>query len=184
VFECETFSQMGHSARNETQCLSNALPFWELHSCKSFECLEPWLKRQTNTKLGPQNTIGKFLKFRCLKFPLIVHLDMKCMSYDQNKGRESNWKFDFRPQIPLEQGSKDCRLEHVIHHWKDILRAIIFYCCMFQTCLIWKKYSHPKFWNNKSPKKKCHLDVALVKSHRRNPKTRGKWGQPHHILTL
>ncbi len=30
-------------------------------NCMSYECLKPWLKRQTNTKLGPQYTIIKVL---------------------------------------------------------------------------------------------------------------------------
>jgi hypothetical protein len=73
----------------------------------SLECLEPWLKRQTCVKLGPQDTIGKVFKFRCLKCSRIAHLDLICMSYDQKKGWKSNWEFDSRPQIPLEQGSND-----------------------------------------------------------------------------
>jgi hypothetical protein len=56
----------------------------------SCECSEPWLERQANTKLGPQDTIKKVLKFKCLKCPHIVHLDLICISYDQKKGQESN----------------------------------------------------------------------------------------------
>ncbi len=51
-------------------------------------------------KLGPQDTIKKVLKHKCLKCPRVVHLDMICMRYDQKKGRESNWEFDLRPQTP------------------------------------------------------------------------------------
>jgi len=94
VWVWNTHSQMGECARNGAQWFLNALLFWELHSCKSSKCLEPWLKRQTNTKLSPQNTIGKVLKCRCLKFPLIVYLDLK-----------------------------DLQLEHVIHYWKDIFEG-------------------------------------------------------------
>jgi hypothetical protein len=52
----------------------------------------------------PQDTIKKVLKHRCLKCPLIVHLDLICMSYDQKKGWESNWEFDYQPQIHGKQG--------------------------------------------------------------------------------
>jgi hypothetical protein len=45
------------------------------------------------------------------------------MSYDQKKGRESNWEFDSQPQIPLKQGSNDLLFELVIHHWKDIFEG-------------------------------------------------------------
>ncbi len=66
--------------------MPNSFPFWELHLCKSCECLEPWLERKKNTKLGPQNTIKMVLKCKCLKCPCIVHLNLICMSYD-NKER-------------------------------------------------------------------------------------------------
>jgi hypothetical protein len=87
VWVWKKHSQMGENARDGAQWLLNALPLWELHLCGSLKCLEPWLKRQTSTKLGPQNTIKKFLECGCLKCPLIVHLDMICMSYDQKKGQ-------------------------------------------------------------------------------------------------
>jgi hypothetical protein len=66
-----------------------------MHLCESCECLKPWLKRQKNTKLPPQDTIGKVLKRRCLKCYRIIHLVLICMSYDQKKGRGSNWEFDY-----------------------------------------------------------------------------------------
>jgi hypothetical protein len=45
------------------------------------------------------------------------------MSYDQKKGWESNWEFDFQPQAPWKQGSNEVRLERAIHHWKDISKG-------------------------------------------------------------
>jgi hypothetical protein len=63
VFRCETyFSQMGESARDEAQWLPNALPLWELHLCRNYKCLEPWLERQTSTKLSPHEAIRNVLK--------------------------------------------------------------------------------------------------------------------------
>jgi hypothetical protein len=53
-------------------------------------------------QLGPHDNIGKVLKFKGLKCPHIVHLNLKCMNYDSNKGWESNWEFDYWPQILLE----------------------------------------------------------------------------------
>jgi hypothetical protein len=41
--------------------------------------------------------IGKLLKLRWLKWACIAHLDIWNTSYDQKKGRESNWQFDSRP---------------------------------------------------------------------------------------
>ncbi len=65
------------------------------------------------------------LKCRCLKCFCIAHLDLICVNYDQKKGREPNRNFDFWPQIPLKQGLNEFWLGRVIHHWKDILRAIL-----------------------------------------------------------
>jgi len=42
-------------------------------------------------------TVGKVLKCRCPKWPLMSHLDIWSPSYGQKKGRESNWQFDSRP---------------------------------------------------------------------------------------
>jgi hypothetical protein len=82
-------SGVKHIFTNEGGCkygaqwFLNALPLWELHLCRSFKCSKPWLKRKKNTQLGPHDTIENFLKCRSLKFPCIVHLDQKCMSYDE-----------------------------------------------------------------------------------------------------
>jgi hypothetical protein len=104
VWVWNTLSQMGENARDGSQCLANALPLWELHLCRSPKCLEPWLEKQTNTILGPYNTMGKVLRCRCLKCPLIVHLDLIYMNYDQKKGQESNWEFDSQSRILWSRG--------------------------------------------------------------------------------
>jgi len=59
-------------------------------------------REQKNTNLGPQSTIGNDLNYKYLKCPHIVHLNLKCMSYDQKKNRKSNWEFDSWPQILLK----------------------------------------------------------------------------------
>jgi hypothetical protein len=161
----------GESAKDGAQWLPSALPFWELHLCKSPEYLKSWLKRKKNTKLGVQDIVGKVLKFRCLKCPHIVHLNLKCMSYDPKKSRDSNWKFDFRPQIPLKQGSNDFRLGHAIHSSKDLFKGYKIFALYVSKNLIWWRYEHPKFQDSKNPnfgifEKKCHLDVTLVESQR------------------
>jgi hypothetical protein len=40
--------------------------------------------KEKNMKLVPYDTIGKALMYRCLKCFRIIHLDLICMSYDQN----------------------------------------------------------------------------------------------------
>jgi hypothetical protein len=145
---------MGENVKDEAQWFPSPFPLWELHLCGSCKCSEPWLKSKKNTKLGPQDIITKVLKFRCSKCPHIVHLDLICMSCDQKKGRESNWEFDYRPQIPRKQGSNEVQLRHVIHHWKDLFEGYKVLPSYFQKKdLIWKKYERPKFcyWDNKSP---------------------------------
>jgi hypothetical protein len=51
--------------------------------------------KEKKIKLGPHDTIKKVLKHRCLRCLCIIHLNLICMSYDQKKGWESNWEFDF-----------------------------------------------------------------------------------------
>jgi hypothetical protein len=41
--------------------------------------------------------VGKVLKCRCPKWPLMSHLNIYSTSYGSKKGRESNWQFDSRP---------------------------------------------------------------------------------------
>jgi hypothetical protein len=56
------------------------------------------LKGQNTSHWGVFVVIGKVLKFTCVNWPRIGHLDICSQSYGQKKGRESNWQFDFRPQ--------------------------------------------------------------------------------------
>ncbi len=86
VFVCETnFHKWGKVQEMEPND-------FQVHShFGSPKCLEPWFKKKKNTKLDLQDTLGKVLKCECLH---IVHLNLICMSYDQKKGRESNWEFD------------------------------------------------------------------------------------------
>jgi hypothetical protein len=99
---------------------------WELQMFKAL------VEKEKNTKLGPPDTIRKFLKRKCLKCPRIVHLDLICMSYGQKKGRELNWEFDSRLQIPWKHGLNEVWLKCVIHHWKDIFKGYKIFSSHFQ----------------------------------------------------
>jgi len=57
---------------------------------------------QNTLPWGVFYTIGKALKFRCLKWPLMSHLDICSTSYGKKKGWESNCQFDSRPQKSWE----------------------------------------------------------------------------------
>jgi hypothetical protein len=87
----------------------------------------------------------KVLKCKCLKCLCIIHLDLICMSYDQKKGQEPNWEFDFQPQIPLKQGLNDFWLGRVIHHWKYLFGYNIVPLHDPKKNLIWERYKRPKF---------------------------------------
>ncbi len=116
--------------------------------------------------------IGKLLKFRCLKWACIAHLDIWNRSYDPQKGRESNWQFDSQP---LKVGNQPdflvCR-QCVTYHWKSLDEGY-----NFASNLIVIERLHTKLWAPKvarvptkgistlplgSPGTKSHLDVALV----------------------
>jgi hypothetical protein len=60
------------------------------------------------------------LKFTCLKWAPIAHLDIWNTSYGQKKGRESNWQFD---SWPLKVGKRPDSLafrQHVTYRWKAL----------------------------------------------------------------
>jgi hypothetical protein len=74
--------------------LPSELPFWELES--------RWTSEPSKSNCRGQNTshwrvlyiIEKLLKWKCLKWARITHLDICNTSYGKKKGRESNWQFD------------------------------------------------------------------------------------------
>jgi len=69
----------------------------DLGSSKTPECLEFDSRGQNTLHWGVLGVIGKVLKFRCPKWPLIGHLDIYSPSFGQKKGRESKCQFDSRP---------------------------------------------------------------------------------------
>jgi hypothetical protein len=106
----------------------------------------------------------------------MTHLNIWNTSYDQKKGQESNWQFDFwplkvrnRPNFPM------CRW-HATYHWKDLDEGY-----NYSLDLILIRGLHTKLCNPKvvevlilaisglpfeSPRKKCHLDVGLMERNR------------------
>jgi hypothetical protein len=65
-------------------------------------------------------SLEKVLKRRYAKWPRIGHLDICSPSYEQKKGRESNWQFDSRPLKVRNRPLPDLRIESVIRCCKDI----------------------------------------------------------------
>jgi hypothetical protein len=69
----------------------------DLESSGTPECSELDSKGQNTSHWGVLGVVGKFLKRRYRKCPRIGNSDICSSSYEQKKGRESNWQFDSRP---------------------------------------------------------------------------------------
>jgi hypothetical protein len=63
----------------------------DLESSGTPECSELNSKAQNTSHWGVLGVIGKVLKRRYRKWPRIGHLNISSPSYEQKKGRESNW---------------------------------------------------------------------------------------------
>jgi hypothetical protein len=97
----------------------------DLESSETPECLEFDRKAQNTSHWGVLGVIGKVLKRRYRKWPRIGHLDICSPSYEQKKGRESNWQFDSRPldSRPLKVGNRplpNIRFESATRRWKEL----------------------------------------------------------------
>ncbi len=119
-------------------------------------------------------TIGKVLKFRCPKWPHMSHLDICSASYEQKKGRESNWQFDSRPLKVRNRLESDVCRRSATWRWKALKKSY-----MIASDLIPIRGRSKKLWMPKipgvqtgtvsglllgSPRKKCHSDVASMES--------------------
>jgi hypothetical protein len=83
-------------------------------------------KGQTSSPQRVLYIIGNLLKLRCLKWSRISHLDIWNISYDQKKGRESNWQFDSRPlKVENWPNFLACR-QHVTYRWKALDKGYTF----------------------------------------------------------
>jgi hypothetical protein len=114
----------------------------------------------------------KLLKCRYLKWARIAHLDIWNTSYDQKKGRESNWQFDSRPlKVGNRPDFRACR-QSATYHWKALDKGY-----NFALDLILIRGLHAKLWRPKvirvptlaisglpfgSPGTKSYLDVGPV----------------------
>jgi hypothetical protein len=117
--------------------------------------------------------IGKILKWRCLKWACITHLDIWNTSYGQKKGQESNWQFD---SWPLKVGNRPdflvCR-QRATYRWKDFDEGYNFALDLILVRGLHRKLCAPKVVGVLvvgisglpfgSPGTKNHLDVAPVK---------------------
>jgi hypothetical protein len=64
--------------------------------------------------------IGKLSKCRCQKWARISHLNISNTSYDEKKGRKSNWQFDSQPLKVKNQPNPDACKWSATHRWKAL----------------------------------------------------------------
>jgi len=112
--------------------------------------------------------IGKLLELRFLKWSRIAHLDIWNTSYDQKKGRESNWQFDSRPEKVKNQPDLLGCKQPTTYRWKELqlcFRSHLnprFACKVMglQSCESpsWHDFGTP----TRESQEKTHLDVGPV----------------------
>ncbi len=117
-------------------------------------------------------TVGKVLKCRCWKWPLMSHLDICSTSYGQKKGRESNWQFNSWPlEVKNRPDPGVCRW-NMTHHWKALEKSYKFALDIISIEGLSRKLWIPKVSGVQteivsrlllgSPEKKSHLDVGAA----------------------
>jgi len=110
---------------------SVATPLWakhedETHTLESGDLESFGTPENSELDCKGQNTLhqgvlyinGKVLKFRCQKWPRMIHLDICSPSYGQKKGRESNWQFDSRPLKVGNRPLPDVCRTNATKQWK------------------------------------------------------------------
>jgi len=119
-------------ARSMDKCIV-ATPLWvkcedETHTPKSgnlesfgtFENSELDCRGQNTLHWGVLYIVGKVLKSRCPKWSHMSHLDICSLSYEQKKGRESNWQFDSRPLKVGNWPDRDVCRRSATWRWKAL----------------------------------------------------------------
>jgi hypothetical protein len=154
-----------------------------LESARTPECSELDSKAQNTSHWGVIGVIGKFLKRKYRKWPRIGHLDICSSSYEQKKGRESNWQFDSRPLKVGNRPLLDVALGRATRHWKVFDESY-----NFGSRLVPIRVWGEELWPSKvpglqlgtvsglyfeSPNKMCHSDVASATSRREYYKGEG-----------
>jgi hypothetical protein len=169
--ECE---KVWGSVREWTLTLPRQLPLWEMESRWTPKISKSDFRGLNSMDCAVIYIIGKLLKHRRLKWARIAHLDIWNTSYDQKKGRESNWQFDSRSQKVGKQPLPDIRFESTTRRWKALDESY-----NFASDLVLIGLCSREIWASKvpglqpgtvsglqlgSPGKNSHLDVTSVTS--------------------
>ncbi len=172
------------SVREWTLTLPSELPLWELE----FE-IDFWIfkaRLQGSKPIGLKiffYIIENILKFKCIKWAPMTHMDIWSTSYDQKKGWESNWQFDSWALKVKDWHDFLASRWCVTYHWKALDEG-----CKFSWSFIAIRGVNTKLWAPKvtrvpivriprlslrSPKTKCCLDVTPVEKCREYYKGEG-----------
>jgi hypothetical protein len=127
-----------------TLTLSSELPCWKLESRWTPKFSESNCKGQNPLPWKVLYITGKLLKPRCPKWACMTHLDICNTSYDQKKGRESNWQFDSRPRKVKNRPDSLACMWCATHRWKDLDKGY-----NFGLGLIPIRGLHKKLWTRK-----------------------------------
>jgi hypothetical protein len=98
----------------------------DLESSGTPECSELNSKAQNTSHWSVLGVIEKVLKRRYRKWPRIGHSDICSPSYEQKKGRESNWQFDSRPLKVGNRPVADVRSGSATWRWKALFEGYNF----------------------------------------------------------
>jgi hypothetical protein len=119
-------------------------------------------------------TVEKVLKCRCPKWPCMSHLDIYSLSYAQKKGQESNWQFDSRPLKVGNRPDPNVCKRSTTWRWKALEESYKSDLNLIPIRGLSKKLWMPKVPGVqprivsglllRSPRKKCHSDVAPMGS--------------------
>jgi hypothetical protein len=169
--------------REWTLTLPSELPLRELESQ-----MDSWLFRERSQGSKPIGLIilyiiGMILKFKCIKWVRMTHLDIWNTSYGQKKGQESNWQFDSQPIKVKNQPDFLTYRWRTTYHWKDLKEGYNFASNLITVGGIHAKLCAPKVVEIPivgnlrlpfgSPGTNCHLDVGLVERHKKYYKGEG-----------
>jgi hypothetical protein len=137
-----------------------ATPLWakcegEAHTPKSGNLESFGTPKNSELEFRGQNTshcslfgaIGKVLKCRCPKWPLMSHLDICSLIYGQKKGQKSNWQFDSRPLKVGNWPLLDVAYRSVTWRWKALRRDTTLVETLLQSKLAVGRNELPKSWD-------------------------------------
>jgi hypothetical protein len=130
--------------RERTLTLLSEFPLWELESRWTLKFSESNCRGPNPLDWGILYIIGKFFERRCLKWVCMTHFNTSNTSYDQKKGRKSNWQFDSRPlKVDNRPDFLTCRW-HATYCWKVLNEGY-----NFASNLISIRGLHTKLWTPK-----------------------------------